>query len=57
MYDGPCQFLIFISLSIAKGMAKARSESPASAKSSRKHKLDDRYAEVEAEMIIQVRCL
>ena len=37
-------------------MEKSRSESLAPAKSSRKHKLDDRYAEVEAELITQVRC-
>ena len=34
-------------------MEKVRVESPPT-KSNRKHKLDDRYAEVEAEMIFQV---
>ena len=46
-------FLSFLSLSINKATEKVRSESPPT-KSNRKRKLDDRYAEVEAEMIFQV---
>ena len=36
---------------------RSGSESPTPARSSRKHKLADRYAEVEAEMINQVRSI
>lgn len=47
------QVFIFSICPSNKDAEKGRSESPA--RSSRKHKLDDRYAEVEDEMISQVR--